>query len=160
MLEDRTQQLLYSLSPMTSPSPTKALFLFSGLICQIDPRHFKAYLLLYFWNSCLDREPANYTQLVAQTYSTLRSKYFSILNSLFYVMLGPTWNAQFSSCPFLKAITHTCLQFSLLLFGLEHFKMTPQVRPECCHSDALTAGVKTVGILTLHSDGTVLHLGL
>lgn len=32
--------------------------------------------------------------------------------------------------------------------------------PECCRSDAMTAGVKTVGILTLHSDGSVLHPGL
>lgn len=94
--------------------------------------------LLYFWSSCLDREPANYTQLVALTYSTLWSKYFSIHNSPFYVMLGPMWNAHFSSCTFLKAIAHTCLQFSLLLFGLEHFKMTLQVRPASQSAAALT----------------------
>lgn len=64
---------------------------------------------------------------------------------------------------------YTSLLLPLLLLGLERLKMTlhrlvsPEKArpafPECRCTDAMVAGVKTVGFLTLHSDGTVFHPG-
>lgn len=159
MLVRRTQQMLSSLSPMTFPSSTTALFLFSGLKCQRD--HFKALqsIPIIVFLKQLSRP------WTCHVHPTCSSNIFILAFTipLFYVTLGPTWNAHFSSCTFLKVHrAHVFAGFlSSFWFGaLQDDAAGQACFPECCRSGAMAAGVKAVGLVTLHSEGTVLHPGL
>lgn len=136
MLVRRTQPLLHSLSPMTFPSPTKALFSLQPTKTPDRSTALQSIAIIVFLKQLSRPWTCQLHPTCSSNIFNLAVKVFFHSQSPFNVMLRPTWNAHFS-CTFLEAIAHACLKFSSLLLGLEHFKMKLQVRPASQSAAAL-----------------------